>query len=97
MKVFISQPMNGKTLEEIESDRADIIKRIAPFLGEFEVIDSVFKDYEPKNGNIALKYLSKSLELLADADLVVFGEGWEDARGCRIEHACAEEYGIRFL
>ena len=39
-------------------------------------------------------FLGKSLELLAQADVVYFAPGWADARGCRIEHLCAVEYGI---
>lgn len=31
---------------------------------------------------------------MAKADVVVFAKGWEAARGCRIEHAVAEEYGL---
>ena len=41
-----------------------------------------------------MKYLAKSLELLADADVAYFDRGWESARGCRIENQCAIEYGI---
>ena len=39
-------------------------------------------------------FLGKSLEMLAGADLAVFASGWQDARGCRIEHDCAVAYGI---
>ena len=41
-----------------------------------------------------LWFLGKSLELLAGADIAYFAEGWQDARGCRIEHTCAAEYNI---
>ena len=41
-----------------------------------------------------MKYLAKSLELLADADVAYFARGWESARGCLIENQCAIEYGI---
>ena len=39
-------------------------------------------------------YLGKSLEYLADADLAVFALDWPSARGCRIEHEAAVQYGI---
>lgn len=38
--------------------------------------------------------LGKSLELLADADVVYFAKDWEKYRGCKIENVCAVEYGI---
>ena len=41
-----------------------------------------------------LWFLGKSLELLAGADIAYFAKGWQDARGCRIEHTCAVEYNI---
>lgn len=95
MKVFISQPMNGKTHEKILSERNAAIEHLKELYGEdIEVIDSYFEDYNPENGCIPLKYLAKSLELLADADVAYFCKGWEDARGCRCENYCAIAYGI---
>lgn len=97
MKAFISQPMNGLPEEEIRETRAEAIRFLDTRYPGIEIIDSYFEDYEPSTGNIALKYLSKSLELLADADVVYFCKGWKKARGCRIESACAYEYGIKEL
>lgn len=41
-----------------------------------------------------LDYLARSIEFLAKADVAIFAPGWQNARGCRIEHQCAEDYGI---
>ena len=38
--------------------------------------------------------LAHSIQCLADADIVYFAEGWENARGCKIEHEIAKQYGI---
>lgn len=96
MKVFISQPMNGLTDGQILFDRACAIEEVRKTYEEaqIEVIDSYFTDYKPEGKRKAVKYLAKSLELLADADLVVFVKGWRDARGCRLEQMCAREYDI---
>lgn len=97
-RLFISQPMNGKTEEEILAVREKAIESAKRNIGEdVEVIDSYFEDYNPENGCVPLKYLSKSLELLADADIAYFAKGWEDARGCRIENQCAIAYGIEVI
>ena len=93
MKLFISQPMRGKTDEEILATRQKAIASAERHLGEkVEVIDSFFQnapaDVKP------LWYLGKSLELLSTADVAYFAKGWEEARGCRIENTCAIEYGI---
>lgn len=95
IKVFISQPMRGKTKEEILAVREKAIESVKRnFDGTVKIIDSYFSDYNPEGGSIPLKFLAKSLELLADADVVYFAKGWEEARGCRIENQCAIDYGI---
>lgn len=101
VKVFISQPMNGKSEEEIQRTRekaiASIRKDLKDLGEEVEVLESYFEDYNPDAGCVPLKYLAKSLKLLADADIAYFAKGWEDARGCRIENICAIEYGIETI
>jgi hypothetical protein len=92
-KLFISQPMKGKTNEEIKAEREKAIVSVKGALGEdVEVIDSFFED-APYDAN-PLWFLGKSLQLLSTADIAYFTKGWEDARGCKIEHQCAVEYSI---
>lgn len=95
-KLFISQPMNGKTDEKILAERNKAIKKAERIMGEpLEVIDSFFQrapiDAKP------LWFLGKSIELLSVADVVYFAPGWKEARGCRIEYECAKEYGITII
>ena len=93
IKVFISQPMNGKTNEEIEAERNEIKKKLEEKYGDnFEVIDSFFKD-APHDAK-PLWFLGKSFELLSTADIAVFTKGWNNARGCCMEHRACEEYKI---
>lgn len=95
-KLFISQPMNGKTNDEILAVREKAIASAKRELGEeVEVIDSFFND-APVDAK-PLWYLAKSLELLSTADVAFFAKGWEEARGCRIENTCAIEYGIELV
>lgn len=96
MKLFISQPMKGKTKEEILAEREKAIASAFRLFNEKpEVIDSYFED-APADAN-PLWYLGKSLQLLSTADVAYFAEGWEKARGCRIENTCAIEYGIAVI
>lgn len=98
MRVFISQPMKNKTNEEILTERKKAIKYIKENLRDgdsVEIIDSFFQD-APHDAR-PLWFLGESLELLSTADMVYFCEDWEKARGCRIEHECAEEYGIPII
>jgi hypothetical protein len=95
-KLFISQPMKGKTDEEILKERETAIKQAEELLKEpVVVIDSFFKaapaDAKP------LWFLGKSLELLSNADVAYFAKGWEEARGCKIEHESCLAYGIKTI
>jgi hypothetical protein len=92
-RLFISQPMNGKTDEEILYTRESIIADVKKLVeDDVEVIDSFFQS-APHDAK-PLWFLGKSLELLSTADCAYFGEGWKYARGCKIEHECAVQYGI---
>ena len=95
-KLFISQPMRGKTDEEILKEREKAVASAERYLGEkVEVIDSFFQN-APAEAS-PLWFLGKSLELLSTADVAYFAPGWEEARGCRIENTCAIEYGITVI
>lgn len=95
-KVFISQPMKGMTREEIKLKHESIIKHVSDILEDeqFEVIDTVFDHFE---GATPLKYIAKSIMALAEADYVYFADGWQKARGCRIERECAWEYDLNII
>lgn len=95
-KLFISQPMRGKTDKEILVVREKAIKSAEKQVGEpVEVIDSFFQS-APVNTK-PLWYLGESLKLLSQADVAFFAKGWNEARGCKIENTCAIEYGIKVI
>ena len=96
-KLFVSLPMNGKDDVEIRRSMLDRHKVAELIAGEdLELIPSLltgkeFDDLSP------LEMLSISLNLMAKADYVYFVDGWQNARGCSIEHTCAKEYGLNIL
>lgn len=102
-KAMISQPMNGLTDEEIEETRNKAIRHLER-LG-YKVVNTLFTDdwYSESSMrdrgvvNIPLCYLAKSLENMSLCDVAYFCDGWEDARGCRIEHETAEAYGLDII
>ena len=97
IKVFISQPMKNKTDEQIEAERMRAVETIKKKYDgeEVEIIDSFFKgaphDAKP------LWFLGKSFELLSTADVAYFVKGWDNYRGCKMEHTAAIEYGISVI
>ena len=88
MKIMISQPMNGKTEKQIKDERKNLIKELEE--EGHTVLETVFDDFDCYASPIA--YLARSIEVLDKADAVVFMKGWENARGCIIEHEIATKY-----
>ena len=103
MRAMLSQPMAGKTDEEIIATRKKAIKAIEN--RGYEVINTLFTDewYKPesmeKRGvvQIPLCFLAKSLENMRLCHAAYFCKGWENARGCRIEHEAAKAYGLEII
>ena len=90
-KLFISQPMRGKTPEEITAERERMIAYAGEVVSdEIEVLDTYYKDF---NGN-RVEFLGRSIGDLGKADLVIFAPGWENFDGCCCEHTVCETYGI---
>ena len=94
-KLFISQPMKDKTDEQIKAERERIIEEVTKENGDVKVIDSFFES-APHDAR-PLWFLGKSLELLSTADYAYFADDWDKYRGCKIEHECAKEYGIKIV
>jgi hypothetical protein len=102
-KAMLSQPMAGKTDEEIVAAREKAIAALKAM--GYEVVNTYFTDewYSDeameKRGvvQVPLCYLAKSLENMSLCHAAYFCKGWEDARGCRIEHDAAMAYGLKTL
>ena len=90
MKIMISQPMKGKTNEQIREERAELVKGLQDEGNEN--IDTVFEN-APADEDIAIYMLSQSIRYIGKVDALYFMKGWEKARGCKIEHEVAVEYG----
>lgn len=102
-KAMLSQPMGGKTDEEIIETRERAMKALKE--KGFEVVNTLFTDewYSHENMEkrgvfqIPLCFLAKSLENMSLCHTVYFCKGWEKARGCRIEHDAAVAYGLEII
>lgn len=97
MKVMISQPMNGIPDDKIRKIRLELIEKFAKM--HIEVVDSYFTDEAPDDTYYPnVYYLGRTImQAMCDVDAVYFVNGWENARGCRIERKICEEYGIKIL
>lgn len=103
MKAMLSQPMAGKTEEEIKEIREKAIKVLKE--KGYEIVNTLFTDewYSKENMEqrgvvqIPLCFLAKSLENMSLCHAAYFCKGWENARGCRIEHEAAAAYGLEII
>ena len=102
-KAILSQPMAGKTNEEIVATREKAISALKE--KGYEIVNTLFtdewysKDAMTERGvvQIPLCFLAKSLENMSRCHAAYFCKGWENARGCRIEHEAAVAYGLEIL
>lgn len=102
-KAMLSQPMAGKTNEEIVTAREKAIKTLTE--KGYQIVNTLFTDdwYSKESmvergvRQIPLCFLAKSLENMSLCDAVYFCNGWQNARGCKIEHDTAVAYGLEII
>lgn len=102
-KAMISQPMHGKSEDEIIKVRENATE----FLESqgYEVVDTYFEGEWCSDGVLTLNginnkplwFLAKSLDMMSKCDLVYLCKGWEKSRGCRLENEAALAYDIPLL
>lgn len=98
MDIFISLPMKYREAEEIKA-RQEQIRQYVQMLNPGEKV-KLLNNYFPldiASKNESLHKLGMALEMMSDADLVVFAPNWMAARGCKIEHEAATAYGLKIL
>lgn len=102
-KAMLSQPMAGRTEQEIVAVRSRAIAELER--RGYEVVNTLFTDewYSPEKMTergvvqIPLCFLAKSLENMSLCHVAFFCLGWQNARGCRIEHDAAAAYGLEVI
>ena len=102
-RAMISQPMAGKTDEEIKATREKAIAALKE--KGYEIVNTLFTDewYNSEKMRergvvqIPLCSLATSLTNMSLCHAAYFCKGWENARGCRIEHDAAVAYGLDII
>ena len=97
--IMISMPMNyfnwPSAYQDKKKELEDKGYHVAPLH-----ISEIYKpvpEYQFKIQNIPLMYMSNSFARMAISDTVYFVKGWEKARGCRLEHQAAQDYGLKII
>lgn len=95
-KIFISIAKENLS----PSDYAYRYTRAIEYLNKFtmgtpyDLLDPTMHIEKSKN---QLTNLSKTLELMSQADWAYFACGWDRSKQCRLENQCAQEYGIQTI
>lgn len=108
INVFISQPMNGRSLNEIVDERAKILDDLYIALGlpdsrELNIVNPIERDIKTDGERFEFLgysvdnpprvwWLGEAIQEMAAADIFVFGPDWHYARGCNVEKVVYENY-----
>ena len=100
---MLSEPMAGKSDEEIKATREKAITSLKE--KGYDIVNTLFtdewysSDAMKERGviQIPLCFLAKSLTNMSLCHAVYFCKGWENARGCKIEHDAAVAYGLEII
>ena len=101
MKVFVSIPMNGRSIEDVKYDQNHCLEELTRdfkndgTLGEDETLTliDVNERPTPAPANASrLWYLGEAIKRLDEADLVYFASDWYKAKGCWVEFVAAHVY-----
>lgn len=101
LKIFIAQPMSGVPDEEVEKIREHVTKLMLDKYGSYiEILDQFHVPEEEMPGESlerpGIHLLGRSIQFLADVDLVVFVGDFLHAKGCCVELTVCKEYDIPF-
>ena len=87
-----SQPREKKAIETLKEKGYEIVNTL--------LTDEWYsKESMEERGVVQIPrcFLAKSLENMSLCHAAYFCKGWENARGCKIEHDAAEAYGLKII
>ena len=113
LKLFISQPMHGLDDELILKQRNALKTVVEAYINsipelvcnfKIDLIDQFsipdpddFDKTHPTETSQRIYRLGRSIQLLANADAVVFYGDWKKSKGCTVELGVVMEYGINII
>ena len=88
MKVYISLPITGPDIEEVEA-RCIFAKSVLKKKGHTPVSPL---DIDHSDPDFYEAVIGTDITALLCCDAVVFLDGWQESKGCALEHAAAKIY-----
>lgn len=103
-RVFVSIPMNGRSDDEIQKDMQRAVLKLNKYKlksTEYKLVNSLLNldkiKFSKECRNKSVECLGRAIKYLSTADIAYFCKGWKKARGCKIEHEIAKQYGIEIV
>ena len=87
--------MREKFEDEIRREQEKMLELAGEFL--HEAVELVENYLPPDYKYSPLTCLGSAIKAMDDADYVLFAGDWQEARGCKIEMACAVGYDKKIL
>ena len=89
---YISLPKNLD-----DDEKYALQKRVAESASDYLSATVELREPYPEEGSNEFEVLATRLKSMGEAEYVIFPEGWELSRECRIEYETAIEYGRKIL
>ena len=93
MKVYISLPITGHDIEEVEA-RCIFAKSVLKKKGHTPVSPLDVSDNPDAS---YAEHMGRDISALLECDAVVFLDGWTASRGCNLEMEAAKIYGKEII
>ena len=94
--IFISVGMHGRSDYEVCEELARAYRELRGMYGEAIKILDNFR-MENTGEHSRLYYLGEAIKKLGKCDACYFCKGWQEYKGCTIEHQVCELYGIEII
>ena len=88
MKIYISIPITGQDIEQVEA-RLIFAKAVLERKGHTPVSPLDVSDNPDAS---YAEHMGRDISALLDCDAVVFLDGWQESKGCALEHAADKIY-----
>lgn len=99
MKVFVSQPTKDRTQSEMNFERIAALSFAPGYFGmdKEDIVEVPMIEPRQLSGQHPVYCLGLNLQMMCQADAVLFVPGWWESRACCMEHDVCEQYGIRHV
>jgi len=95
MRIYLSQSFENMCSKKVKKYRNEVIEILKEkFPGEeFEILEN----YISKFKGSAFELFLIRMEVMKNADLIVFGKNWYNSDGCKIESQIAQVYKFKIF